>query len=92
MPRQRPGRRLPGTGTKNHQMKHRNTMMAAMGLILSLAPAEARETREPIEIMGPDKLRVANKPGVEKTCKYLRKPNAVVTKNGILIALAPGAP
>ena len=43
---------------------------------------------EIIKVMDLDGLTVAGKPGVEKQYKYLREPNAVVTKDGTLIVVA----
>lgn len=40
------------------------------------------------KVMDLESLKVANRPDIEKTYKYLREPNAVVTKDGTLVVVA----
>lgn len=62
-------------------------------LAMTVSPLEASGDAtagapEIIQVMDLDGLTVAGKSGIEKQYKYLREPNAVVTKNGTLVVVA----
>ena len=65
----------------------------AILMAICIAPAIAQEivnkgAPQIVKAMDVDDLEVANNPGVEKSYKYLREPNAVVTKDGALVVVA----
>jgi len=54
----------------------------------SAAPKRVKGAPEIVKIMDLDELSVVGKPGVEESYKYIREPNAVVTKGGTLVVVA----
>ena len=54
------------------------------------SPSPTRVTGAPeiVKVMDLNDLTVAGKPGVERSYKYLREPNAVVTRDGTLVVVA----
>ena len=74
-------------------MTHKPLALAGFFLLISSTLAMARDVTangapKIIKVIDLDGLKVAGKPGVEKNYKYLREPNAVVTKDGTLIVVA----
>ena len=76
-------------------IRHRSaTALATAAIALACASAEPDEKAAPpgapeiIKVMDLDGLEVANRPGIENTYKYIREPNAIVTKDGTLVVVA----
>ena len=68
-------------------MNRKPIAVAGLFLLVGSTPVMAQDVTakgapEIIKVMDLDGLTVAGKPGVEKNYKYLREPNAVVTKTG----------
>ncbi len=70
------------------------TVKVSAGLLVMFVFSPANANGDPvagapeiIKVMDLDELKVIDKPDVEKNYKYLREPNAVVTKDGTLIVV-----